>query len=83
MGWGLPVDASSQMAVYRVRDTTGADLGVLEHPAPNIEPGDVVWLPDGDEAIVAARVEAEPGPLAAILEVMPAQGRRWVPRTYG
>ena len=72
------------MAVYRIRDATGADLGVLEHPAPNIEPGDVVWLPDGDEKIVTARVEAAPGPgpLAAMLEVMPAPSGRWIPRSY-
>jgi hypothetical protein len=32
--------------------------------------GDVVVLPDGREALVTARVEAEPGPLAALLEVV-------------
>jgi hypothetical protein len=37
-------------------------------PAPNLEPGDVV-LADGREALVTARVEAKPGPLAALLEV--------------
>jgi hypothetical protein len=39
-----------------------------------IEPGDVVVLPDGREALVTARVEAEPGPLAALLAA--AQGAR-------
>jgi len=45
--------------------------GLLEHPAPNIEPGDVVVVADGRAAIVTARVEAEPGwgQLIALLEV--------------
>ena len=42
---------------------------LIEHPAPNLEPGDVVVLVDGREALVTARVEAEPGPLTALLEV--------------
>jgi hypothetical protein len=33
--------------VYRVHDTSGDDLGLLEHPAPNVEAGDVVVLADG------------------------------------
>jgi hypothetical protein len=43
----------------------------LERPAPNVEPGDVVVVADGREAIVTARVEVEPGPgpLVALLEV--------------
>ena len=59
------------MAIYRLHDTTGDDLGLLEHPAPNLEPGDVVVVADGREAIVTARVEAEPGwgQLVAMLEV--------------
>jgi hypothetical protein len=44
-----------------MHDTTGDDLDLLEHPAPNLEPGDVVVLTDGREALVTARVEAEPG----------------------
>ena len=53
---------------YRVHDTTGDDLGLLEHPAPNVEPGDVVVVVrDGREALVTARVEGEPGPLTALL----------------
>jgi hypothetical protein len=83
---GQPVDTSSDMAVYRLHDTMGADLGVLEHPAPNLEPGDVVWLLDGDEAVVTARVEAEPGPgpLVAMLEVMlsPSARPRWIPSSH-
>jgi len=59
------------VAIYRLQDTTGDDLGLLEHPAPNLEPGDVVVVADGREAIVPARVEAEPGwgQLVALLEV--------------
>ena len=57
------------MAIYHLRHTTGDDLGLIEHPAPSVEPGDVVMLPDGGEALVTARVEAEPGQLAALLEV--------------
>ena len=34
-------------------------LGLLEHPAPNREPGDIVVLADGREALVTARFEAE------------------------
>jgi hypothetical protein len=54
---------------YRLHDSTGDDLGLLEHPAPNLEAGDVVFLPDGRETLVTSRVEAQPGPLAALLEV--------------
>ena len=63
------------MAIYRLHDTTGDDL--LEHPAPNLEPGDVVVVADGREAIVTARVEAEPGwgQLVALLEVAIAPSR--------
>jgi hypothetical protein len=45
------------------------DFGLLEHPAPNLEPGDVVVLANGREALVTARVETQPGPVAAMLEV--------------
>ena len=43
---------------YRLHDTTGDELGLLEHPAPNLEPRDVVVTPDGREALATARVEA-------------------------
>ena len=46
---------------YRLHDTTGDELGLLEHPAPNLEAGDVVVTRDGREALVTARVEAEQG----------------------
>jgi hypothetical protein len=32
---------------YRVHDTDGDDLGELQHPAPNLEPGDTVTTEDG------------------------------------
>ena len=63
------------MPTYSLHDTSGDDLGLLEHPAPNVEPGDVVVLPDGREALVTARVGGEPGPLAALLEVVIAPSR--------
>jgi len=50
------------------------DLCILEHRASNVEPGDVVVLPDGREALVTARVESEPGPLGALLGVLVAPG---------
>jgi len=45
----------------------------LEHPAPNIEPGDVVVVAVGREAIVTGRVEAESGwgHLVALLAIAP------------
>jgi hypothetical protein len=39
---------------YRLHDHTGDDLGTIEHAAGNLEPGDIVFLPDGREAIVTA-----------------------------
>jgi len=53
------------MPTYRLHDPEGDDLGPVEHPAPNLEPGDVVVLTDGRETLVTARVEAEPGPLGS------------------
>jgi len=46
---------------YRLHDTTGDALGTVEHPAPNVEPGDVVMLDDGPESLVTARVETVVG----------------------
>jgi len=65
------------VSIYRLHDTTGDDLDLLEHPAPNLEPGDVVVVADIREALVTARVEAEPvpGPLVAILEVVVTSDR--------
>jgi hypothetical protein len=59
-------------ALHRIRlhDHEGDDLGLLEHPAPNVEPGDVVVLADAREAIVTSRVGTGPGPLESLLEVV-------------
>lgn len=65
-----------RVATYRLHDHTGDDLGVVEHPAPNLEPGDVVMLEDGREALVTCRVETLPGPLEAMLEVVVGDGTR-------
>jgi hypothetical protein len=46
---------------------------LLEHFAPNLEPGDVITFADGQEAVVTARVEAEPGSKSASCD---ARGRR-------
>jgi hypothetical protein len=54
---------------YRLHATTGDDLGTVEHPAPNVEAGDVIVLSHGREALVTARVETSGGALAALLEV--------------
>jgi hypothetical protein len=55
---------------YRVRDTEGNDLGVLDHPVPNLEAGDVVTLKDAREALVTATIGAGRGSrFVAILEV--------------
>jgi hypothetical protein len=55
-----------KIATYRLHDTTGDDLGLLEHPAPNLEPGDVVVLADGLERLSERASRAERGsPLAA------------------
>jgi hypothetical protein len=72
-----PADTGWTVPIYRLHDTTDDDLGLLEHPAPNLEPGDVVVLADGREAVVTARVELEPGPgpLVAMLEVALAPSR--------
>jgi hypothetical protein len=55
---------------YRVHSTAYDDLGSVEHPAPNLEPGDVIVLEDGREGLVTAVV---PGPhggeMRAMLEV--------------
>jgi hypothetical protein len=55
--------------------TTSASSSTLRR---NLEPGDVVVLADGREAVVTTRVEAEPGwgQLVAMLEVAIAPSRR-------
>ena len=60
--------------LYRIHDHTADDLGLIEHPAPNLEPGDVSALADGREALVTARLEGSPSePLAAMLQVAVAE----------
>lgn len=59
-----------QVPTYRIHSTSGDDLGLIDHPAPNVEPGDVVELPSGHDAIVTARVETDgEAPIAALLKV--------------
>jgi hypothetical protein len=48
-----------QMYGYRLHDTTGDDLGLIEHPRRTSSLGDVVVLANGREALVIARVEAD------------------------
>lgn len=61
----------TQVFWYRVHDHTGDDLGLIEHPAPNLEAGDVIALPDGREALITARVNgAANGLVEALLEVV-------------
>jgi hypothetical protein len=65
---------------YRLHSTAGDDLGLLEHPAPNLEPGDVVQLPGGHDGIVSARVETDDGAVDALLEVVVAPSPPLFPR---
>jgi hypothetical protein len=59
------------MTVYRLHDTRANDLGLFQHPAPNLEPGDVLLLEDGREALVTARAEMGSGRAStALLEVV-------------
>ena len=67
------------MPLYRLHDTAGDDLGLLDHPAANVEPGDVVHLPDGREALVTARVETDGEELWALLEVLVAPSSPQIP----
>lgn len=57
------------MPTYCVQDDSGY-VGILEHPVPNLEPGDMVTLDDGREALVTARVEGRRGSrFVAVLDV--------------
>jgi hypothetical protein len=60
-----------QVSIYRLHDTTGDDLGLLEHLRRTSSPVMLWVLADGREGVVTARVEAEPGwgQLVAMLEV--------------
>ncbi len=62
--------------LYRIHDHNADDLGLIEHPAPNLEPGDgdVIVLADGREALVTTRLEGSPsGRLTAMLQVAVAE----------
>lgn len=67
------------MPVYHLHDTAGDDLGLLEHPATNVEPGDVVHLSDGREALVTARDETNDEAIWALLVVMVAPSSPDIP----
>ena len=67
------------MPIYRVHDTAGDDLGLLEHPATNVEPGDVVHLSDGRDALVTARAETNDEAIWALLEVLVAPSSPHIP----
>jgi hypothetical protein len=69
----------STVPVYHLHDTAGDDLGLLEHPATNVEPGDVVHLSDGREALVTARVETNDEAIWALLEVLVAPSSPHIP----
>jgi hypothetical protein len=56
---------------YRLHDTTGDDLGVIEHLAPNIEPGDVCSSRTGVRRSLRPGSRRTGGRLAALLEVAP------------
>jgi hypothetical protein len=57
--------------------TQPATTSASSSTPPNLEPGDVVVVADGREAVVTARLEAEPGwgQLVAMLEVAIAPSR--------
>lgn len=55
---------------YRLNDTEGGFVCELEHPAPNLEPGDVVTSPDGKRWRILRYVPApEDAPIHRLLEV--------------
>jgi len=59
------------MPLCRLFDAETNDLGLLRHPAPNLESGDVLILEDDLEVIVTGRVDASPNrALTALLEVL-------------
>lgn len=79
-GWFLrrAVSGGPGRRVFQCRTTASTTRpattsGLIEHPAPNVEPGDVVMLEDGREGLVTTRVETGGrGPFAAFLEVVVA-----------
>jgi hypothetical protein len=65
--------------LYRLHDTAGEDVGLLDHPATNVEPGHVVHLSDGREALDTARAETNDDRLRALLEVPVAPNSPRIP----
>ena len=57
------------MPTYRVRSMSGDYLGLVEHPAADVDRGDVVELPSGHDAIVTERFESGEESIVALLEV--------------
>jgi hypothetical protein len=58
---------------YRLHDTAGDDLGELQHPAPNLEPGETVTTEDGRRWRVVRYVPTpEEAPVHRLLEVEPS-----------
>ena len=50
------------------------DLGVLDHPAPNLEAGDEVTLDDGRRYRIVSMVTAPPGkPIHRLLSLEPVE----------
>ena len=65
----------ARLPTYRLHDLEGDDLGLLEHPAPNVEPGDVVVLADGREAakpVTTARTTTCLAPFGSTTTTQPA-----------
>jgi hypothetical protein len=65
--------------VYHLHYTADDDLGLLQHPATNVEPREVVHLSDGRDALVAARAETNDEAIWALLEVLVAPGSPPIP----
>jgi hypothetical protein len=58
------------VASYHLYDAVGGSVGRIEHPAPNLEPGDLLLLEDGSEAVVTTRIDLDDGTADAVLEVV-------------
>lgn len=59
---------------YRLHDTEGDDLGVILHPAPNVETNDIVVTEDDRRWKVKRHVETREGDtIQRLLEVEPAE----------
>jgi hypothetical protein len=58
IAWSLAGRLGLRVPRYRLHDHTRDDLGSIQHAAGNLEPGVVVYVPDGRKALFTARVEA-------------------------